>query len=137
MDRKSYPTDLTDDEWKILQPLIPPPKPGGRNRETDIRQVLNASFYLLGSGCAWRLLPHDFPPWQTVYGYFWRWKKAGVWKRIHDTLHEKRSKQEGREPEPSAGIIDSQSVKTTEKGGSKALTFTSRSRVENGICWSM
>ena len=131
MDRKSYPTDLTDDESQILSPTIPPPKTGGRKRETDIREVLNAIFYRVRSGCAWRLLPHDFPPWQTVYGYFRRWKKDGSWKRIHDTLHEKRRKQEGRESEPSAAIVDSQSVKTTEKGASKASMFINRSKAEN------
>ncbi len=133
MNRKSYPTDFTDKEWKIVEPLIPPPKTGGRPRETDVREVLNAIFYLLRSGCAWRLLPHDFPPWGTVYTYFRQWKKDGTWKTIHDTLHEKCRKQDGRESEPSAAIIDSQSVKTTEKGGSKGSMFTNRLRDANAI----
>ncbi len=134
MNRKSYPTDFTDKEWKIVEPLIPPPKIGGRPRETDVREVLNAFFYLLRTGCAWRLLPHDFPPWGTVYTYFRQWKTDGTWKAIHDTLHERVRKQDGRESEPSAAIIDSQSVKTTEKGASKAMTQRNKSRVVNGIC---
>jgi putative transposase len=134
MNRPSYPTDLTDAQWKILQLLIPPPKPGGRPRATDMREVINAIFYLLRSGCAWRLLPHDFPPWSTVYTYFRQWKKDGTWKQIHDTLHEKCRKQDDRESQPSAAIIDSQSVKTTEKGGSKVLMFTNRLRDANAIC---
>jgi len=135
MERESYPTDLTDEQWKILEPLIPPPKLGGRPRNTNIREVINAIFYLLRSGCAWRLLPHDFPPWQTVYTYFRQWKKDGTWKKIHDTLHENLREKDGRELEPSAAIIDSQSVKTTEKGGLKDMMYTNRSRVASGIFW--
>ena len=135
MNRESYPTDLADVEWKIVEPLIPPAKPGGRPRETDMRDVLNAIFYLLRTGCAWRLLPHDFPPWGTVYTYFRKWKTDGTWKAIHDTLHQKCRKQDGREPEPSAAILDSQSVKTTEKGGPKVTMPTNGSRGANDICW--
>ncbi len=137
MNRLSYPTDLTDDEWKILELLIPPAKPRGRPRETNMREVLNAIFYLLRTGCAWRLLPHDFPPWGTVYTYFRQWKKDGTIKQIHDTLHQRLRKQDGRESEPSAAIIDSQSVKTTEKGGSKASMYISKSKAENAIFSSM
>ena len=133
MNRPSYPTDLTDLQWKGLHPLIPPAKPGGGPRKTDTREVINAIFYLLRTGCAWRLLPHDFPPWGTVYTYFRQWKTDGTWKTIHDTLHEKVRKQDGRESEPSAAILDSQSVKTTEKGGSKAMTLGNISRVANAI----
>ena len=135
MNRPSYPTDLTDLQWNVIEPMIPPPKFGGRPRQTDTREVINAIFYLLRSGCAWRLLPHDFPPWGTVYTYFRQWKTDGTFKKIHDTLHQKLRKQDGRESEPSAAIIDSQSVKTTEKGGSKAMTPRNISRVVNGICW--
>ena len=131
MNRPSYPTDLTEAQWKILEPLIPEAKPGGRPRATDMREVINAIFYLLRSGCAWRLLPHDFPPWSTVYTYFRQWKTDGTWKEIHDTLHEKLRKRAGREEEPSAAIIDSQSVKTTEKGVSRVSMFTNRSKVAN------
>ena len=133
MERKTYSTDLTEQQWEILHPLIPPPKPGGRPRQTNIREVLNAIFYLLRSGCAWRLLPHDFPPW--VYTYFRKWKKDGTWKSIHDTLHNECRKQDGRELEPSAAILDSQSVKTTEKGGLKDMMFIKASRVASDIYW--
>jgi putative transposase len=119
MDRKTYPSDLTDIEWLIVEPLIPLAKPGGRPREVNIREVLNAIFYLLRSGCAWRMLPHDFPPWQTVYGYFRAWRKDGIWEQINDALREAVRSQAGRELEPSAAIIDSQSVKTTETKGER------------------
>ena len=89
MNRRAYPTDLRDEEWAVLAPLIPPAKPGGRPRTTEIREVLNAIFYLLRSGGAWRLLPHEFPPWQTVYDYFRSWRNAGLWEQIHTTLRER------------------------------------------------
>jgi putative transposase len=117
MERRTYPTDLTDKEWALLAPLIPPAKRGGRPRTTDMRAVLNAIFYLLRSGGAWRLLPREFPVWQTVYDYFRQWRNAGVWEQIHTTLRERVRRQSGRAAEPSAAIIDSQSVKTTDRGG--------------------
>jgi len=118
----SYPSDMTGEEWRILAPLIPPPKPGGRHREVEMRAVLNGIFYVLRSGCAWRMLPHDFPPWPTVYYYFWRWRRDGTWERLQDSLRTQVRQQAGREASPSAAIIDSQSVKTTEKGGLAGTT---------------
>jgi putative transposase len=115
--RKPYPSDLTYDQWQVLEPMIPPEKHGGRHREVDVREVINAILYVLRTGCPWRHLPHDFPPWGTVHYYFWLWSNDGTWTRIHDTLREMVRVEAGREKEPSAAIIDSQSVKTTEQGG--------------------
>ena len=107
--RRPYPTDLSDDEWEILKPLIPEAKPGGRPRAHQPRELLNAIFYVLRGGCAWRLLPHDFLPWQTAYHYFRAWRMDGTWERIHATLHQRLRRLLGRAPTPSAAIIDSQS----------------------------
>ena len=117
MNRKPYPSDVTDAEWSILEPLLPPAKLGGRPRTQNMREILNAIFYLVRNGSAWRALPHDFPCWSTVWNYFRAWRLTGVWEIIHTTLREAVRIKQGRETTPSAAIIESQSVKTTEQGG--------------------
>jgi putative transposase len=114
--RKPYATDLSDAEWGLLEPLVPAVRTGGRPAKYPRREIMNAILYVLRSGCAWRLLPHDFPPWDSVYGYFNQWRKAGKWQQIHDALYEQLRVAVGRHPQASAGIADTQSVKTTEKG---------------------
>ena len=119
MARMRYETDLTDEEWQLLRPLIPPAKPGGRPRTTNMREVMNAIFDFLRSGCQWRLLPHDFPPWGTVWWFFWNWRKDGTWREIHDFFRRKLRRAEGRPGQTSAAVLDSQTGKTTEAGGKR------------------
>src|SRR5215468_8641933 len=116
MKRQRYPTDLTDAQWAALEPEIPAPRPGGRPRKTDMREVTDAIFYLTHEGCTWRALPHDFPRWKTVYNYFDAWKRDGTWDRILDILRPRLRKAAGRPISPRVACIDSQSVKTAGGG---------------------
>src|SRR5208337_2043389 len=117
MERKPYPTDLTDEQWKLVEPFLPDAKPGGRPRKADLREVLNALFYLVRSGCQWRMIPHEFPPWRTCYNYYRAWIDRGTWDEIVYLLRLEVRAQAGRNEQPRVAAIDSQSVKTTEQGG--------------------
>ena len=128
MKRAPYPSDLTTRQWQLIEPLLPPPTPGGRAREVDLREVVNGICYMSRSGCAWRMLPHDLPPWGTVHWYYRQWRLDGTWEKLHEVLREKVRTAAGREATPSAAIIDSQSVKTTEKGGSAVMMPVKTSR---------
>jgi transposase len=116
-DHLRYPSDLTDDEWVVIEPLIPPARRGGRRRTTDMRAVMNGVMYILSTGCQWRYMPADLPPYSTVFGYMSLWKRNGTLDRMHQALYLLCREKEGKEPEPTACVIDSQSVKSAEKGG--------------------
>jgi transposase len=134
--RIAYPSDLTRAEWAQVRRVIPAPKPGGRPAKHDRREITNALLYVARTGCQWRALPHDFPPWPTVYWYFRRWKADGTLDRLLDLLRGDLRQAHGRQRQPSAAILDSQSVKTTEKGGPAATTRARRSTAASGTSWS-
>lgn len=131
--RRAYSTDLSNAEWQILEPLLPSERPGGRHRKYPMREIINAIQYILRGGCAWRLMPHNLPHWRTVYEYFRCWKKDDTWQRIHDHLHAELRIKMNRNVQPSASIIDSQSVKTTEKGGFRVTMERKRLVAESAI----
>lgn len=136
MERNPYPSDLTDRQWSIIEPLIPAAEPGGRHRSVNMRQIVNGIVYLNRTGCSWRMLPHEFPPWGTVHYYYRRFRLDGTWQKVHDKLREKVRRKVGKKPTPSAAVIDSQSVKTAGKGGIVATMRARKSRAESGM-WSL
>ena len=139
-DRLRYPSDLTDEEWALVEPLIPPAKRGGRRRTVVVREVVNGAMYVLSTGCQWRYLPKDLPPKSTVHDYLTRWNYDGTLERIHHTLYVQCREAVGRAASPTACVIDSQSVKSAEKGGPvsirPAMMRARRSRAKSGISWS-
>ncbi len=139
-DGPRYPSDLTDQEWGLVEPLIPPAKRGGRKREVDVREVLNGIFYVLATGCQWRALPKDLPPRSTVHDYLTLWAWDGTLRRLHHALFVQAREQAGEEASPTAAIIDSQSVKSAEKGAlasiRRAMTRARKSKARSGTSWS-
>ena len=134
MNTQTYPTDLADRHWDCIKDLVPAAKEGGRPRSLDMRQVINAILYILVTGAQWRMLPKDYPKWQSVYYYFRIWRDDGTWQRIHDALRDEVRVAAGRDPSPSAAILDAQSVKTAEKGGPVAgMTRANESKAASAI----
>jgi transposase len=135
-DHLRYPSDVTDEEWAHIEPHIPPAKRGGNKRRVDLREIVNGIMYVLSTGCQWRYIPKDLPPKSTLFGYLDLWIYNGTLDRIHHALYKKCREQTGREASPTACIIDSQSVKSAEKGGSvsirRALTAARSSRARSG-----
>jgi len=134
-----YPSDLTDEEWALVKPLIPPAKRGGNKRHVDVREIVDGLMYILSTGCQWRALPKDLPPRSTVHDYFDLWSWDGTLDRIHHALYVKCREKAGREASPTAAIIDSQSVKAAEKGGPRStrmvMTRARKSRARSAISW--
>jgi transposase len=139
-DHLRYPSDLTDDEWALIAPLIPPAKRGGRPREVNIREILNGILYILSTGCQWRALPKDLPPRSTVHEYLELWNWDETLDKIHHELYTRCREEAGRDASPSAGVIDSQSVKSAEKGGAgstrQAMMLARKSTGRSATSWS-
>jgi putative transposase len=124
--RKPYPSDLSDAEWEMLQQLIPKPKGFGHPVEVDFREILNGIFYVQRTGCQWEMLPHDLPPYSTVYSYFKKWQRKGIWQQMHDQVREQLRMQLGRLDDSTVAIADSQSLKTTEKRGRPTASMVAK-----------
>lgn len=124
--RKPYPSDLSDVEWEVLKPFVPAPKGFGHPVEVEFREILNAIFYVQRTGCQWEMLPHDLPPYTTVYGYFQKWQRKGIWQQMHDQVRERLRTELGRDEQSTVAIADSQSVKTTEKKGRSTVSMVAR-----------
>ena len=120
--RKAHPVDLTGPQWAQVSRFVPAPKPGGRPAKYPRREIVNAVLYVVRTGCQWRAIPHDLPPWRITYWYFMQWRKDGTLQRLHEELRGDLRQAEGRQRQPSAAVLDSQSSKTTEKGGSGGMT---------------
>ena len=135
--RQPYPSDLTGPQWAQVSRFIPAPKRGGRPAKYERREITNALLYVVRTGCQWRAMPHDLPPWRIVYWYFMQWKKDGTFNRLLDELRGDLRQAEGRQRQPSAAVLDSQSVKMTEKGGPTATTPVRRSTAASGPSWSI
>jgi len=140
-DKLRYPSDLTDEEWSLIGPLIPPSKHGGRHRKVDLREIVNGLMYVLSTGCQWRYVPKDLPPKSTLHDYLGLWNWDGTLEKMHHALYVKCREQMGREASPTACVIDSQSIKSAEKGGPAstrtAMTRARRSRGRSGTSWSI
>jgi len=130
----SYPTDLDDEQWNAIRLWVPPPKPGGRPTKYARREIVNAILYQARNGGVWRGLPHDLPPYRIVFHYFRSWQKDGTWDNIHDRLRTRVRQLEGKTPKPTAAILDSQSVKTTEQGGPKGYDAGKKNRRPQAPC---
>jgi putative transposase len=132
--RKPYPSDLSDAEWEIFKPLLPSPKGFGHPVEVDFREILNGIFYVQRTGCQWEMMPHDLPPYSTVYKYFQKWQRKGRWQQRHDQVRQQLRAKLGREEQSTVAIADSQSVKTTEKRGRcMVLTVANRLKAVSAI----
>ena len=124
--RKPYPSDLSDAEWSLIEPLLPSAKGFGHPIEVDFREILNGVFYVQRTGCQWEMLPHDLPPYSTVYNYFRKWQRKGIWQQMHDKIRQQVRQADNRDPDSTIAIADSQSVKTTEKRGRSTASMVAK-----------